>query len=85
MPPRRGARTGATNTRANSGQANRARSVIPARILALAPVVEVAEIAPIQEADQNAGALQALRPEEGLDQVPAIYLSKFNLNNDAFI
>ena len=68
MPPvRRGQRTGATNTRSGG----RAKPVIPARDPAPVPVpVEEGVIeVPRGEANKGGGALQAIKPQNDIDQV----------------
>ena len=72
MPPiRNNRRAGATNTRA-SGLERPTRRIVPARVPAPTPIVETATRTPMEEVDmQNEGALQALKPEDNLDQVQA--------------
>ena len=73
MFPVRNRRTGATNTR-SGGQVRPVRRAVPARTPAPTRVVEAATIAPMEEEDiSNAGALQALKPEDDLNQVPALF------------
>ena len=78
MPPiRNNRRAGATNTRA-SGLERPTRRTVPAR--APTPIIETATRTPMEEVDmQNEGALQALKPEENLDQVPANSFVKFKV------
>ena len=66
-------RAGATNTR-SGGPVRPARKPVPARIPAPTPIVE-ATTRVIEEEEEmlNEGALQALKPEDDLDQVPASY------------
>ena len=83
MPPVRRQRAGATNTR-SGGQARLVRRVIPVHTPAPVPVVveavDVAKVVPMEEeANQNVGALQALRLQNRLDEVPAsLFLVKSN-------
>ena len=78
MPPiRNNRRAGATNTR-SSGLERPTRQTIPARAPAPTPIVETAMRTPMEEVDiPNEGALQALQPEDNLDQVPANSFVKF--------
>ena len=80
MPPiRNNRREGATNTRA-SGLERPTRRTVPARAPAPTPIVETATRTPMEEVDmQNEGALQALKPEDNLDQVPASSFVKFKV------
>ena len=80
MPPiRNNRRAGATNTRA-SGLERPTRRTVPARAPTPTPIVEMATRTPMEEVDmQNEGALQALKPEDNLDQVPANSFVKFKV------
>ena len=81
MPPiRNNRRAGATNTRA-SGPVGPARRTVPTRAPAPTPIVEATTRTPVEEVDMlNEGALQALKPEDDLDQVPASFFCvKFKL------
>ena len=79
MPPiRNNRRAGATNTR-SSGLERPTRRTVPARVPTPTPIVETAMRTPMEEVDiPNEGALQALKPEDNLDQVPANSFVKFN-------
>ena len=80
MPPiRNNRRAGATNTR-SSGLERPTRRTVLARAPAPTPIVETATTTPMEEVDmQNEGALQALKPEKNLDQVPANSFVKFKV------
>ena len=80
MPPiRNNRRAGATNTR-GSGLERPTRRTVPACAPAPTPIVEMATRTPMEEVDmQNEGALQALKPKDNLDQVPANSFVKFKV------
>ena len=81
MPPIRNNQraAGATNTR-SSGLERPTRRTVPARAATPTPIVEMAMRTPMEEVDmQNEGALQSLKPEENLDQVPANSFVKFKV------
>ena len=74
-------RTGVTNTR-SGGPVRPTRRTVPAHTLALVPIVEAVTITPMEEEDiPNKGALQALKPENYLDQVSAFFLVNLKLLN----
>ena len=63
-------RAGATNTR-SGGQVRPVQRVILMRAPTPVPMANVAKIVPMEEeADKNTRALQALRLQDGLNQVP---------------
>ena len=80
MPPiRNNRRAGATNTR-SSGLERPTQRTVQARAPARTPIVETATRTPMEEVDmQNERALQALKPEDNLDQVPANSFVKFKV------
>lgn len=71
MPPRRGQRAGATNTR-SGGQVNQARPVVPARAPTPVPAADVVVAAPVEGVNPNARALQASTSQDGINQVLVI-------------
>ena len=74
MPPIRNRRTGMTNTR-SGGPVRPTWQTVPARSPTPVPIVETITRTPMEEEDiPNEGALQALKPEDNLDQVPVIFL-----------
>ena len=80
MPPIRNRRTSATNTR-SGGPVRPTRQTVPARVVPTPiPIVETVTRTPMEEVDiPNEGALQALKPEDNLDQVPANSFVKFKV------
>ena len=58
----------------SGGPVRPTRQTVPARALALVPVVKMITRMPMEEEDiPNEGALQALKPEDNLDQVRVIF------------
>ena len=63
----------------SGGPVRPTRRTVPARTRAPVPIVEAVTITPMEEEDiPNEGALQALKPEDNLDQVPTILFLLLN-------
>ena len=69
MAPKRAPRARASDTR-SGGNTSQVRPLIEACALAPLPVAKVVEAATMEGTNHNAGALQALKPQNGIDQVP---------------
>ena len=68
MAPKKAPRAGAANTR-SGGNMSRERPLVEARAPAPLPATEVVEAATMEGTTHNAGALQALKPRDDIDQV----------------